>query len=96
MYDPELWRRRGRRFGDRSPFGYRRSYTQWLHTELAWVISPEPEAIDLRRQLHTGTRPDLPEPLDPEVSTVPTELPAGLLVLIDYVCLRDKVDIGGQ
>ena len=53
---------------------------------MAWLVSPELEANRLRQQLHTGTLPDLPIPVDP--GAMLTDLPAGLFTLLERCCQR--------
>ncbi len=86
MYNPEASQRQGARFGPDHIFGYRRRYTDWCNAEMAWLVSPELEANRLRQQLHTGTLPDLPIPVDP--GAMLTDRPAGLFTLLERCCQR--------
>ena len=86
LYNPEAWQRQGARFGPDHIFGYRRRYTDWCNAEMAWLVSPELEANRLRQQLHTGTLPDLPIPVDP--GAMLTDRPAGLFTLLERCCQR--------
>jgi len=82
LYDPDYWQRRGNR--------YRHLYTEWVHSEIAWLISPEFEAVYLRQRLHAGKLPDLPELVDLDGSTTLTEWPDGLFILVDGCCQTKK------
>jgi hypothetical protein len=94
LYDPDYWRRRGTR--------YRDLYTEWIQSEIAWLISPELEAVHLRQRLHAGKLPDLPEPVDFDGSTTLAAWPDGLFILVEACCQtkkgghpRTKVDTPG-
>jgi hypothetical protein len=63
-FDPEGWRRYARGHADDHMLGYNNSYCKWLLAEVTFVISPDPEAIDLRHELHSGARPRWAKPPD--------------------------------
>jgi hypothetical protein len=63
-YDPDDWRRRSRGHSITHLSGFGLDYCSWLVKEIVWRISPEAEASDLRRELHTGAPPTWAQPPD--------------------------------
>jgi hypothetical protein len=82
LFYPDYWQRRGTR--------YRDLYTEWIQTEIAWLISPELEAIHLRQRLHAGKLPALPELVHFDASTTLGEWPDGLFILVEACCQTER------
>ncbi len=81
-YDPETWQHRSRGYATNHLFGYGSLYKGWVVSEIAWLICPKTEALELRRQLHTST---VEGPLDPPVPSGSDLIPwpEGLFALVD-------------
>lgn len=98
-FDPEGWRRYARGHADDHMLGYNNSYCKWLLAEVTFVISPDPGAIHLRHELHSGTPPRWAKP--PDLTKLSLEKwPEGVFLLVSRGygpnLLREKVDIAGH
>jgi hypothetical protein len=98
-FDPEGWRRYSRGHADDHLLEYNNSYCSSLLAEVTFVISPDPGAIHLRHELHSGTPPRWAKP--PDLTKLSLEKwPEGVFLLVSRGygpnLLREKVDIAGH